>query len=73
MPLVNVGLRFDSGLVIGRWTIPNPQTRPQEFLEVANDIGFHVATEIARGATGCFFVDLGEEVRRGAGKETGGA
>ena len=66
MPLTNLGLRFDDGLVIGRWDVPTPQSRPQEFLEFANEIGYHIALAISRGATGCFFVDLAEEAARRA-------
>ena len=58
MPLANIGLRFDSGLIVGSWDMPNPNTQPEQFLQVANDIGFHVATEIARGGVGCFFVTM---------------
>lgn len=66
MPLTNVGLRFSSGLLVGRWTIPNEKTHPKEFLDVASDIGFHIALEISRGATGCFFVDM-KAARRAGG------
>lgn len=58
---MNIGLRFDNGKLVGRWDMPNPQTKPVEFNEVARDIGFHIALEISRGATGCFFVDMSEQ------------
>lgn len=72
MPLTNVGLRFDSGRVIGSWDIPNPNTQPGEFNKVANDIGFHIAFEISRGAAGVFFIDMtrAAEWRNSPSKQT---
>ena len=64
MPLADVGLRFSTGLVVGRWNIPNPQTRPEEFNRVASDIGFHVALAISEGAEGCFFINMSDEVEQ---------
>lgn len=69
MPLANVGLRFSSGLVIGSWNIPNPNTRPHEFKRVADDIGWHVTFAISKGEEGCFFIDMTKE---GTTSEGGG-
>lgn len=61
MPLTNIGIRFNTGKVVGRWDMPNPQSQPIQFIAVAHDIGYHIALEIARGAEGCFFFDMEDE------------
>ena len=61
MPLTNVGLRFSNGLVVGRWDIPSPTSDPKKFNKVAEDIGYHITLAIARGAEGCFFIDMNDD------------
>ncbi len=59
-------LRFkivpDKGPEIGSWEIPNPNTHPREFLEVASDLGFHVLTLISKDGAGAILI---REVDRG--------